>query len=59
PVLVGGPEGRLIANAIQLQYLKLDNYPLGSALAVTTMAVVGLISIVFLLLNRRFLKGQK
>ena len=59
PVLVGGPEGRLIANAIQLQYLKLDNYPLGSALAVTTMAIVGLISIIFLLLNRRFLKGQK
>ena len=59
PVLVGGPEGRLIANAIQLQYLKLDNYPLGSALAVTTMAIVGIISLIFLFLNRRFLKGQK
>ena len=58
-VLVGGPEGRLIANAIQLQYLKLDNYPLGSALAVTTMAIVGIISLIFLFLNRRFLKGQK
>ncbi len=59
PVLVGGPEGRLIANAIQLQYMKLDNYPVGSALAVTAMVIVAAISVVFLLLNRRFLRGQK
>ncbi len=59
PVLVGGPEGRLIANAIQLQYMKLDNYPLGSALAISAMLIVGAISIIFLMLNRRFLRGQK
>jgi spermidine/putrescine transport system permease protein len=59
PVLVGGPEGRLIANAIQLQYMKLDNYPLGSALAISAMLIVAAISIIFLMLNRRFLKGQK
>lgn len=59
PQLVGGPEGRLIANMIQIQYLKIDNYPLGSAIAVTTMVLVGVVSLVFLFLNRRFLRGQR
>lgn len=59
PQLVGGPEGRMIANAIQLQYLKLDNYPLGSALAVSAMMIVTVISLIFLFLNRRFLRAQK
>ena len=40
PQLVGGPEGRMVANLIQLQYLRLDNYPLGSAIAVSAMASV-------------------
>ena len=59
PNLVGGPEGKLIANMIQLQYMKLDNYPLGSAMAVSAMVVVGLVSLVFLFLNRRYLRGPK
>lgn len=59
PQLVGGPEGRMISNAIQLQYLRLDNYPLGSALAVSAMAIVTAISLVFLFLNRRFLRVRQ
>ena len=59
PQLLGGPEGRLIANVIQLQYLKLDNYPLGSAVAVSAMAIVGAVALLFLFLNRRYLKGGK
>lgn len=59
PHLVGGPEGRMVANLIQLQYLKLDNYPLGSAIAVSAMAIVTIVSLIFLGLNRRYLKGQK
>jgi spermidine/putrescine transport system permease protein len=59
PQLVGGPEGRMVANLIQLQYLKLDNYPLGSAIAVSAMAIVTLVSLVFVGLNRRYLKGPK
>lgn len=59
PQLVGGPEGRLIANLVQTQYLKLDNYPLGSAIAVTAMAIVTALSVIFLLLNRRYLKVGK
>lgn len=59
PHLVGGPEGRMVANLIQLQYLKLDNYPLGSALAISAMGIVTAVSLVFLFLNRRFLGGPK
>ncbi|MDP3959158.1 MAG: ABC transporter permease [Pseudorhodobacter sp.] len=59
PHLVGGPEGRMVANLIQLQYLKLDNYPLGSALAVSAMGVVTVVSLLFLYLNRRYLRGPQ
>ena len=59
PQLLGGPEGRLIANVIQLQYLKLDNYPLGSAVAVSAMLIVGAVAMLFLFLNRRYLRGPK
>lgn len=43
PLLVGGPEGRMVANLVQLQYIKLDNYPLGSAIAISSMLMVGLV----------------
>jgi spermidine/putrescine transport system permease protein len=59
PQLVGGPEGRMIANVIQLQYLRLDNYPLGSALAVTAMLVVSAVALVFVFLNRRYLRVKQ
>jgi len=39
--------------------LKGDNKPLGAAIAVSAMVIVGLISLVFLRLNRRYLKGPK
>lgn len=59
PQLVGGPEGRMVANLIQLQYLKLDNYPLGSAIAVSAMMIVTVVSLFFLYLNRRYLRGPE
>ena len=55
PHLIGGPEGRMVANLIQLQYLRLDNYPAGSAIAISAMMMVTVISLIFLWLNRRFL----
>jgi spermidine/putrescine transport system permease protein len=57
PQLVGGPEGRMVANLIQLQYLKLQNYPLGSAIAVSAMLIVTVVSLFFIYLNRRYLRG--
>lgn len=59
PTLVGGPNGRMISNMIQLQFLRLNNAPLGAALAVTTMLIVGAVAVAFLLLNRRYLRGQQ
>jgi spermidine/putrescine transport system permease protein len=59
PQQVGGPGGQLIANAIQVQYMRTDNYPLGSAIAISAMLIVGLCSLLFLWLNRRYLRvGQ-
>ncbi|MBU2958422.1 ABC transporter permease [Paracoccus sp. 1_MG-2023] len=56
PEVIGGGKIPMIANMIQVQMLALDNRPLGSALAVTAMLAVALISMLFLFLNRRFLK---
>ena len=59
PQLVGGPEGRMVANIIHLQYLRLDNYPAGSAIAVSAMVMVTAISLIFVFLNRRFLGARR
>ena len=40
PRLVGGKDGVMIATAIQAQFGKASNWPLGAALSVTTMLVV-------------------
>ncbi|MBC7737703.1 MAG: ABC transporter permease [Candidatus Saccharibacteria bacterium] len=59
PKLVGGAKYPMIANAIEVLMLKGDNKPLGSAIAVSAMMIVGLISVVFLYANRRYLRGPK
>lgn len=58
PRLVGGPDGLMIANMIQTQFLRLNNAPLGAALALIAMVCVTAISLVFVLLNRRWLRGR-
>ena len=59
PNLVGGGKYPMIANVIEKLMLKADNKPLGSAIAVSAMVIVGLISVLFLFLNRRYLRGPK
>ena len=49
----------MIANQIEVNMLKQQNKALGSALAVSAMFVVAVVSLIFLFLNRRFLRGQK
>ena len=44
PKLVGGTEGVMIANAIQSQFGRAQNWPLGAALSVTTMIVVSMMA---------------
>ena len=56
PTVIGGGKIPMVANLIQAQMLDIDNKPLGSAVAISAMAVVAALSLVFLFLNRRFLK---
>ena len=58
PRLVGGPNGLMISNMIELQFKKANNAPLGAALALSAMFLVTLISLVFVWLNRKYLTGQ-
>ena len=55
PTLIGGGKIPMIANMIQAQMLDLDNRPMGSALAVTAMLIVAVLSLIFVALTRRFL----
>ncbi|OJU52722.1 MAG: spermidine/putrescine ABC transporter [Mesorhizobium sp. 61-13] len=45
PKLVGGKDGVMIANAIQVQFGKAANWPLGAALSVTTMVIVTMMAL--------------
>ncbi|WP_422073074.1 ABC transporter permease [Tranquillimonas rosea] len=54
PRLVGGPDGLMIANMIQTQFLRLNNAPMGATLAVIAMLVVSAISLVFVALSRQW-----
>ena len=59
PKLVGGKDGVMIANAIQVQFGKASNWPLGSALAVTTMVIVSMaagVMVMLLLALRRAMR---
>ncbi len=57
PDLIGGGKIPMIANMVEVQMLKQNNRALGSAIAVSAMLIVLVITVVFLMLNRRFLKG--
>jgi spermidine/putrescine transport system permease protein len=59
PELVGDGKEPMIANLIETQLLKLQNFPQGSAFAVASMLMVGVVSVAFVLLNKRFIGGQK
>jgi spermidine/putrescine transport system permease protein len=52
PALVGGPDGLMIANAVVELYGRLNNWPLGSALSLISIAAVSLISLLYLALSR-------
>ena len=59
PDLIGSGKFPMIANAIEVQLLKLNHKALGSALAVSAMIIVAVVSLIFLMLNRRFLGAAK
>lgn len=57
PRLVGGPNGLMISNMIELQFKKANDAPLGSALAISAMAIVTFVSLIFIWLNRKYIRG--
>ena len=50
PALVGGSNGKMIANLIQVQFGAANNWPLGATLSLMAMASVGLVAGAFVLL---------
>ncbi len=59
PDLIGGGKLPMIANMMEVQMLKVNNKPLGSAIAVSAMFIVALVAIGYVFANRRFLGGPK
>jgi spermidine/putrescine transport system permease protein len=53
PILVGGPDGVMIGNIIQIHFGNVNNWPMGAALAISMMLVVALIAFVFTFLIRK------
>jgi len=46
PALVGGSNGVMIANIIEVQFDKVGNWPLGATLAMASMAAVVVVTLV-------------
>lgn len=59
PTIIGGGKIPMVANLIQAQMLDIDNKPLGSAIAVSAMLVVTVLALVFLFINRHFLRVRQ
>jgi len=52
PTLLGGPDGAMIGNLIQLQFGPVDNWPMGAALSIVLTLWIMAVAVVFLLLAR-------
>lgn len=52
PALLGGPDGMMVGNLIQLQFGRANNWPMGSALAVAMMLSVAAVFLVVKLTTR-------
>ncbi len=53
PTLVGGPDGIMMANIIQANFGKVNNWPMGAALAVSMMITVTVIAVVYMWVTRK------
>lgn len=59
PRLVGGPDGLMIANMIQTQFLRLNDAPMGAALAVSAMTIVSAIALLVVFVTRNIGRAPK
>jgi spermidine/putrescine transport system permease protein len=53
PALVGGPDGLMIANIIQAQFGRINNWPMGAALAISSMVIIAITALAYMWLARR------
>ncbi len=53
PTLVGGPDGMMMGSIIQAQFGKVNNWPMGAALSIGMMIIVGVISVVYIWTARK------
>jgi len=53
PALLGGPDGVMIGNLIQAQFGKVNNWPMGAALAIAMMITVAVCALTFMLVTRK------
>ena len=58
PNLIGGGKLPMIANMMEAKMLGQDNRPVGSAIVVMAMLIVAVVSVLFLVVNRRYLRGN-
>lgn len=52
PALVGGSDGKMVANLIQVYFGAANNWPLGATLSLMSMAAVGIVAVAFVVLLR-------
>lgn len=52
PALLGGPDGAMIGNLIQLQFGAVNNWPMGAAVSIVLMLWIGAAGLAFLYLAR-------
>lgn len=53
PALLGGPDGAMIGNLIQLQFGAVNNWPMGAALSIVLTLWIAAIALVFVFITRR------
>ena len=59
PQLVGGTKGTMIANIIEVQFNSAGNWPLGAALSLVSMAMVGVIAGLFVASARAAIRSVR
>ena len=54
PTLVGGPDGAMIGNLLQVQFGGVNNWPMGAAIAVVLVLAITALGLCFMLLTALF-----
>ncbi len=59
PNLVGGPDGAMIANIVQAQFGRINNWPMGAALSISSMVIIAIIALVYMWMANRLIGRSK